>query len=129
MLKSFFWTSKNAFYAWAMLSLLLIISWYTVEILVYYNSWNREIYDAIQSLREDRFWTLFLGFDLSRLTDFIMLKEDIMPSFVEIIALYTPIAVYASWQTQRYCFKWRESNTHHYLNRWKDSPAKIEGGS
>jgi peptide/bleomycin uptake transporter len=129
MLKSFFWTSKNAFYAWMMLCLLLSISWYTVEILVYYNSWNREIYDSIQSLQEQRFWTLFLGFDLSRLTDFVMLKEDIMPSFLEIIVLYTPIAVYASWQTQRYCFKWRESNTHHYLNRWEKSPAKIEGGS
>jgi len=129
MLKSFFWSSDRAFYAWAMLSLLLVMSWYTVEILVFYNAWNREIYDAIQSLQEDRFWTLFLGFDLTRFTDFILLKEDTLPSFVEIITLYTPIAVYGSWQTARYCFNWRESNTHHYLKRWEVSPAKIEGGS
>ncbi|MBI33528.1 MAG: transporter [Gammaproteobacteria bacterium] len=129
MLKSFFWTRQNAFYAWVMLSLLLGIAWYTVEILVFYNAWNKEIYDAIQSLQEERFWTLFLGFDLSRITEFVMLKEDTMPSFLEIITLYTPIAVYATWQTQRYCFKWREANTHHYARRWEKSPAKIEGGS
>jgi peptide/bleomycin uptake transporter len=70
-----------------------------------------------------------LGFDLSRITDFVLLKEDTMPSFLEIITLYTPIAVYATWQTQRYCFKWREANTHHYSRRWEKSPAKIEGGS
>ncbi|HJO28775.1 MAG TPA: SbmA/BacA-like family transporter, partial [Candidatus Poseidoniia archaeon] len=105
------------------------ISWYTVEILVFYNAWNKEIYDAIQTLQEQRFWTLFLGFDLSRITDFVLLKEDTMPSFLEIIMLYTPIAVYATWQTQRYCFKWREANTHHYSKRWEKSPAKIEGGS
>ena len=129
MLKSFFLDRHNAFYAWAMLSLLLGISWYTVEILVFYNAWNKEIYDAIQTLQEQRFWTLFLGFDLSRITDFVLLKEETMPSFLEIIMLYTPIAVYATWQTQRYCFKWREANTHHYSRRWEKSPAKIEGGS
>jgi peptide/bleomycin uptake transporter len=112
-----------------MLSLLLCIIWYNVEILVFYNSWNKEIYDVIQSLQEERFWELFLGWDMGRLTDFVLLKEDIQPSFLEIIALYTPIAVYATWQTQRYCFKWREANTKHYMNRWEKSPAKIEGGS
>ena len=129
MLKSFFLNKSNSFYAWAMLSVLLGISWYVVQILVFYNSWNREIYDAIQSLQEERFWMLFLGFDLSRITDFVLLKEDTMPSFLEIITLYTPIVVYATWQTQRYCFKWREANTHYYLRRWESCPAKIEGGS
>jgi peptide/bleomycin uptake transporter len=94
-----------------------------------YNAWNKEIYDVIQTLNEDRFWELFLGFDLGRMWEFFTLTEDTMPSFVEIIILYTPIAVYASWQTQRYCFKWREANTHHYLVRWENCKAKIEGGS
>ena len=129
MLKSFFGSWTNGVYAWAMLSLLLGISWYSVEILVFYNHWNKEIYDVIQSLNEDRFWELFLGFNLERIWDFVFLKEDTMPSFIEIVMLYVPIAVYASWQTQRYCFKWRESNTHYYLNRWENCKAKIEGGS
>jgi peptide/bleomycin uptake transporter len=129
MLKSFFLERSQAFYAWVMLSLLLSISWYTVEILVFYNAWNKEIYDAIQSLQEDRFWELFLGFNLERIWDFVTLTEDTMPSFIEIIGLYVPIAVYATWQTQRYCFHWREANTHYYLRRWENCDAQIEGGS
>lgn len=142
MLTSFFLHKQNAFYAWGMLSLLLGISWYTVEILVFYNSWNREIYDAIQTLQEDRFWQLFLGWDSNRIQDFIFLNEfrtgntidnldsiPTIPSFIEIITLYTPIAVYATWQTRRYCFHWREANTHYYLRRWENCKAQIEGGS
>jgi peptide/bleomycin uptake transporter len=129
MLKSFFGTMNRAFYAWAMLAVLMAISWYTVQILVFYNAWNREIYDIIQSLQEERFWTQFISFDAARFTDLLLLVEDTKPSFVEIIVLYTPIATYAVWQTQRYCFAWREANTHHYLTRWERCPAKIEGGS
>ena len=44
MLKSFFLDKQNGFYAWAMLTLLLGLSWYTVQLLVFYNAWNREIY-------------------------------------------------------------------------------------
>jgi peptide/bleomycin uptake transporter len=129
MLKSFFWTREYAFYAWTMLAFLLSIIWYNVEILVFYNSWNKEIYDVIQSLQEDRFWELFLGWDGGRFMNFITLTEGVQPSFVEIIVLYTPIAVYSVWQTQRYCFMWREANTKHYMRRWENSTAKIEGGS
>ena len=55
MLKSFFLDRHNAFYAWAMLSLLLGISWYTVEILVFYNAWNKEIYDASKPYKNKGF--------------------------------------------------------------------------
>lgn len=129
MLKSFFLDRQNGFYAWAMLTLLLVISWYSVQLLVFYNLWNKEIYDSIQSLQEDRFWELFLGWDWGRIRELVMLKEGTMMSFIELMVLYVPIAVYATWQTQRYCFKWREANTHYYLNRWEGCDAKIEGGS
>jgi len=115
-----------------MLAWLLFIGWYNVEILVYYNSWNREFYDAIQTLQEDRFWELLWGWDTSRFIGFLQLNLDeemVVPSFLEIIVLYTPMAVYATWQTQRYTFAWREANTNYYLTRWENSTAKIEGGS
>lgn len=129
MLKSFFWTKENALYAWLMLGFLLCITWYNVEILVFYNAWNKEFYDAIQTLQEERFWDLLWGFDVIRLTNMITLVEGTIPSFLEIITVYTPMATYAIWQTQRYTFRWREANTHHYLHRWEASPAYIEGGS
>ena len=132
MLKSFFLTRERFIYAWLMLSWLLFIGWYTVQLLVYYNAWNREFYDAIQTLQEERFWDLFWGFNFARLVDFVTLgmnEETMVPSFLEIIMIYVPIATYATWQTQRYTFAWREANTHYYLTRWENSTAKIEGGS
>lgn len=132
MLRSFFWTPQNVLYAWLMLAWLLFIGWYNVQILVYYNAWNREFYDAIQTLQEERFWDLFWGFNPVRFLEFITLDMDektTVPSFLEILIMYVPIATYATWQTQRYTFRWREANTHYYLNRWETSTAKIEGGS
>ena len=132
MLKSFFATSDKALYAWLMLAWLLFIGWYNVQILVYYNAWNREFYDAIQTLQEERFWELFWGFNPARFWEFITFKMDetvMVPSFLEILIIYVPMATYATWQTQRYTFAWREANTHYYLRRWESSTAKIEGGS
>jgi len=132
MLKSFFATPKYVMYAWLMLAWLLFVGWYSVQLLVYYNAWNREFYDAIQTLQEERFWDLFWGFNLARFWDFLILNMDektMVPSFLEILIIYVPVATYATWQTQRYTFNWREANTHYYLNRWEASTAKIEGGS
>lgn len=129
MLKSFFATRDSVIYAWGMLVVLLVVAWYNVEILVFYNTWNKEFYDTIQSLQQDRFWELLWGFDIVRFKDMILLKDDVIPSFIEIIILYVPLATYSVWQTQRYTFRWREANTKHYLRRWETSTAKIEGGS
>ena len=132
MLKSFFATPDRALYAWLMLAWLLFIGWYNVQILVYYNAWNREFYDAIQTLQEERFWQLFWSFDPARFIDFITFGMDettTVPSFLEILIIYIPMATYATWQTQRYTFAWREANTFYYLRRWGTSTAKIEGGS
>ena len=132
MLKSFFLTPKYALYAWLMLAWLLFVGWYSVQLLVYYNAWNREFYDAIQTLQEERFWDLFWGFNPARFWDFLILNMDektMVPSFLEILIIYVPVATYATWQTQRYTFNWREANTHYYLQRWENSTAKIEGGS
>ena len=132
MLKSFFFNKKYGPYAWIMLAILLGISWYTVEILVIYNTWNREIMDALETLQEERFFTLFVGWDVERIWNLVTLNEDSInsvPSFIEIVALYTPIAVGGSWLTARYTFKWREANTLYYLKRWEKSKIKIEGAS
>jgi len=129
MLKSFFLSRTHGVYAWVTLAWLLGLAWYNVQILVAYNSSNREFYDTLQTLQEERFWELFWGFDPLRFWDLITMKEGIVPSFIEIVILYTPLAVYVIWQTQRFTFKWREANTHYYLHRWENSPATIEGGS
>ena len=85
MLKSFFLTKEYAVYAWLMLAFLLSLIWYNVEILVYYNFWNKEIYDVIQSLQEERFWELFLGWDAGRFLNFVTLTEgtSLKPTFAK----------------------------------------------
>ena len=129
MIKSFFWTKENGLYSWLMLAFLLTITWYNVQILVFYNAWNKEFYDAIQSLQQEQFWELLWGFSPGRFMDMVTMTKGTVPSFLEIIILYTPMATYAIWQTQRYTFRWREANTYHYLKRWEKTTAKIEGGS
>jgi peptide/bleomycin uptake transporter len=111
------------------------ISWYSVELSVTLNQWNREIYDTLQQLDEARFWELLLGWDWGVLQSFITLEKDlitdkpIVPSLVQYIVFFIPIAVYFTWQTQRYLFKWRQSNTEHYLRRWENCTVDIEGAS
>lgn len=129
MLKSFFWSKGHAFYAWAVLACILAITWYNVEILVYYNTWNKQFYDAIQNLQEAEFWQLLWGFSLNGLWSLITLKEGLVPSFLEIIIVYTPMSAFVIWLSQRFAFRWREANTQYYLERWERSTAKIEGGS
>jgi len=105
------------------------LSWYNVQILVTYNEWNREWYDSIQNLDEERFWFLFWNIDIARMWDFLWRVENVMPSFAEILIVYVPLATYAIWQRQRYVFHWREANTHFYLERWERSTQTIEGAS
>jgi len=129
MLKGFFFNRKTFMYAWLMLGWLMSLSWYNVQILVTYNEWNREWYDSIQNLDEERFWFLFWNIDIARMWDFLWRVENVMPSFAEILIVYVPLATYAIWQTQRYVFHWREANTHFYLERWERSTQTIEGAS
>lgn len=129
MLKSFFLTKKYGPYAWIMLAILLAISWYLVQILVVYNVWNRDMMDALKDKEMELFWTLFVGWDVDRIWSLANLSKNPNSSFLEIVALFTPIAVISGWLTMRYTFKWREANTLYYLARWEKCEVKIEGAS
>ncbi len=135
MLKSFFLSKQYGVYAWLMGLVICTISWYSVELSVTLNQWNREIYDTLQQLNEARFWELLLGWDWGVLHSFITLEKNaitdkpIVPSLIQYIVFFIPIAVYFTWQTQRYLFKWRQSNTEYYLRRWENCTVEIEGAS
>ncbi len=135
MLKSFFLSKTYGPYAWLMGFVICFISWYSVEMAVALNQWNREIYDTLQQLNEARFWDLLISWNWNTLSDFILLRENrltetpIAPSLLQYIVFYIPIAVYFTWQTQRYLFKWRQSNTEYYLRRWENCGTDIEGAS
>lgn len=135
MLKSFFLSKQYGPYAWLMGLVICTISWYSVELSVTLNQWNREIYDTLQQLDEPRFWDLLIGWDWNTLHSFVTLEKNvitdkpIVPSLVQYIVFFIPIAVYFTWQTQRFLFKWRQANTEYYLMRWENCPTEIEGAS
>lgn len=135
MLTSFFLSRQYGVYAFLMGFVICSISWYSVELSVTLNQWNREIYDTLQQLNEERFWELLLGWDWGTLQSFVTLEKDavtdkpIVPSLLQYIVFFIPISVYFIWQTQRYLFRWRQANTEHYLRRWENCPVEIEGAS
>jgi len=135
MLKSFFMTKQYAPFAWSIGLVIGFLSWYSVEMAVALNQWNREIYDTLQSLNEAKFWDLLLGWDWNTLSQFVTLQKDlvkdvpIIPSLVQYVVFYIPIAVAFTWIVQRYLFKWRQANTEHYLRRWENCNTPIEGAS
>ena len=135
MLKSFFLSRKYSAFAFSIGFVILFLSWYSVEMSVALNQWNREIYDTLQELNEGRFWDLLLGWNWEVLSQFITLQKDpardvvIVPSLLQYIVFYIPIAVAFVWIVQRYLFKWRQANTEYYLTRWENTTMKIEGAS
>lgn len=135
MLKSFFLSKQYFAYAWSIGIVICFLSWYSVEMSVALNQWNREIYDTLQSLNQGRFWDLLIGWDWNTLSSFISLEYDVLtdkpivPSLLQYIVFYIPIAVAFTWIVQRFLFKWRQSNTEHYLRRWENCETKIEGAS
>ena len=126
MLKSFFLSKQYGPYAWLMGLVICTISWYSVEL---------SVYDTLQQLNEPRFWDLLIGWDWNTLHSFVTLEKNvitdkpIVPSLVQYIVFFIPIAVYFTWQTQRFLFKWRQANTEYYLMRWENCPTEIEGAS
>ena len=128
-------SKKYALYAYSIGFVICFLSWYSVEMTVALNQWNREIYDTLQNLNQDRFWDLLIGWDWNTLSQFIRLQENpltekpIVPSLLQYIVFYIPIAVTFVWIVQRYLFKWRQSNTEFYLRRWEKTTVKIEGAS
>lgn len=128
-------TKQYAPFAWTIGLVIGFLSWYSVEMAVALNQWNREIYDTLQALNEAKFWDLLLGWDWNTLSQFVTLQKDlikdvpIIPSLVQYIVFYIPIAVAFTWIVQRYLFKWRQANTEHYLRRWENCNTPIEGAS
>ena len=101
-------SKQYAVFAYSLGFVICFLSWYSVEMAVALNQWNREIYDTLQTLNQDRFWDLLIGWDWNTLHQFILLQENpitekpIVPSFVQYIVFYIPIAVAFTWIVQRY---------------------------
>lgn len=103
---------------WSIFGSLLIIvaTWYKVELDVQINQWFGEFYDGIQTILKAPNTISFNEFLLQVL------------KFAQIAGIYIIVAVLVDFFGRHYVFRWRQAMTEHYLSVWQ-TIRHIEGAS
>ncbi len=94
-----YWRSEERWQAWALLAAIVALSLSTVYILVLFNDWNRQFYNALEQKDERDFFAL-LGY------------------FCLLAAIYIAVAVYETYLEQMLQMRWRIWLTRQYLGDW-----------
>jgi putative ATP-binding cassette transporter len=94
-----YWRSEEKWRAWALLAAIVVLSLSTVYILVLFNDWNRQFYNALEQKDEQDFFAL-LGY------------------FCLLAAIYIAVAVYETYLEQMLQMRWRIWLTKQYLGDW-----------
>ena len=116
MFRSYFLSRKWALWAWGGIVVIVLGTWYQVQIDVTINEWFGEFYDAIQkalqepgSMSIDTFYGLLF-------------------SFARVAGTYVVIAVLLGFFTKHWVFRWRHAMNDFYLAKWQQL-RHIEGAS
>lgn len=116
MLRSFFLSRQWLLWAWAGGVLILVTTWYKVQLDVRINEWFGEFYDLIQkALSEPNAVTL---------GDY----NNQLLTFGWIAALYVFIAVVLEFFIKHWVFRWRTAMNDYYMAHW-DILRHIEGAA
>jgi putative ATP-binding cassette transporter len=91
----------------AIIALNLLMVFFNV-ILTY---WNRDFFDAIQNMDSHSAIQLLFFYKITP-------GEIPMPGFIEIIAVYVVVAVYAFYLNQMLQIRWRQWITRHFMENW-----------
>jgi len=94
-----YWRSEERWRAWALLAAIIALSLSTVYMLVLFNDWNRQFYNALEQKDERDFFAL-LGY------------------FCVLAAIYIAVAVYETYLEQMLQMRWRIWLTKQYLGDW-----------
>ncbi|MGH8683035.1 MAG: ABC transporter ATP-binding protein/permease [Burkholderiales bacterium] len=94
-----YWRSEERWRAWALLAAIVVLSLGTVYMLVLFNDWNRQFYNALEQKDERDFFAL-LGY------------------FCVLAAIYIAVAVYGTYLEQMLQMRWRIWLTKQYLGDW-----------
>lgn len=116
MFRSFFLSREWALWAWGGMAIIFGGTWYQVQVDVQINEWFGGFYDLVQkALGEPGSVTLpeFYGFLLT---------------FGKIAGIYIVVAVFLSFFTKHWTFRWRNAMNDFYMSHW-DSLRHIEGAS
>ena len=114
----FLFFRDKRYFPWSIFGTLLIIltTWYKVELDVKINEWFGSFYDMIQEILASPGKYDFNDFLLQLL------------EFSKIAAIYIIIAVLIDFFIQHYVFRWRISMNNYYLDNW-EKIKHIEGSS
>ena len=94
-----YWRSEERWRAWGLLAAIVVLSLSTVYMLVLFNDWNRQFYNALEQKDERDFFAL-LGY------------------FCLLAAIYIAVAVYETYLEQMLQMRWRIWLTKQYLGDW-----------
>ncbi len=94
-----YWRSEERWRAWGLLAAIVGLSLSTVYMLVLFNEWNRQFYNALEQKDERDFFAL-LGY------------------FCLLAAIYIAVVVYETFLEQMLQMRWRIWLTKQYLGDW-----------
>ncbi|KQO15222.1 hypothetical protein ASF11_11665 [Acidovorax sp. Leaf76] len=106
MFKSFFFSRR--WWAWSILGsiVILLATWYRVELDVQINDWFGSFYDLVQkglsqpgSITMEEFWRQ-------------------LSTFTHVAMLYVTTAVLVDFFSKHYIFRWRQAMNEHYMAAW-----------
>ena len=116
MFKSFFLSRRWLLWSWPGAALIVLGTWYQVEIDVAINDWFGGFYDVVQkALGKPGEVTLeeFFGF---------------LMTFGKLAGTYVLVAVLLSFFTKHWVFRWRDAMNGYYMSHWP-TLRHIEGAS
>lgn len=138
MLRSFFLSRPWALWAWGGLAILLISVSAQVHILVKLNDWYKEFYDLLQSAAEVKTAvdeaaeasdaeaaTAAEELGRGKLDEFWLAIRK----FYQLAFIYITIAVFSSFFSRHWVFRWRQAMTFFYIPLWAKTEKEIEGSS
>ncbi|MDO4434312.1 MAG: putative transporter [Alysiella sp.] len=116
MFHSFFFNQKWRVWAIGGSLLILLITWYKVELDVQINQWFGDFYNAIQEILKTPNSVSFPEFLTKIFT------------FARIAAIYIALAIALEFFVRHYIFRWRTAMTDYYIAHWQ-TVRHIEGAS
>jgi putative ATP-binding cassette transporter len=111
-----YFSSEQRRSAWLLLISIIVLNLLMVGMNLILNFWNRDFFNAIQA------------YDVTTAVRLLWLYVAQpgglpMPGFMEIVALYVVIAVYAFYLNQMLQIRWRQWMTRHYVDNWLSDRA------
>ena len=116
MFRSFFLSKFWFRWSWPGMGVIVLGTWYQVQVDVKINEWFGGFYDLIQKALSTP-----NSVQLSEFNSFLL-------TFGKIAGIYVVVAVFLSFFTKHWIFRWRNAMNDYYMNNWVKLRT-IEGAS